>query len=386
MEHLPRHTVSGDRFWIEDLDEAERINLDPGPLRFHPRPDVLVVGGGIMGVAIAAACRAAGLSPVLLIETGQLGAGATSGAAGLLLPDAHQGRDPTPLVELGRASLGRWRLLQANTEGGIGLVDVDWIGPAPHEPSFVADPPPNARWLDAAAVRRLIPALGVPTTAALIPRQARLNPLRALSRLASGLDHVTTRVAATAVTARGRRLTTVSTSAGPVSPEVTVFATGNPPVLEGLDVRLPGRPVKGHLLVTAPAPVQLPGVVADIATPLPGGRLLVGGTLDLDDDSPSVRQEVISRLRRQLATALPATAGVPVTHRWCCWRPHHADGLPVIDRVPGLDNAWMTSGHYRTGILMGPATGALIAEWIVTGRRPAGAEAFTSDRFAAGES
>ncbi len=184
------------------------------------------------------------------------------------------------------------------------------------------------------------------------------------------------------MTVRKGRLATVSTTAGPVSPAVTVFATGNPPVLDGLDLRLPGRPVKGHLLVTAPAAVRLPGSVANVATPLPGGRLLVGGTLDVDDDSPAVREEVISRLRRQLAAALPPTVGLPVTHRWCCWRPHHPDGLPVIDRLPGIENAWMTSGHYRTGILTAPATGALIAEWILTGRRPAVAGAFAMGRFA----
>jgi glycine oxidase len=384
MDQTPRITVAGDRFWMEELDEAERINLDPGPRRFHPRPDVLVVGGGVMGVAIATACQDAGMGSVLLIESEQLGAGTTSGAAGLLLPDAHHGRDPASLVDFGRASLAHWRLIEANHPGGIGLVDIDWIGLAPHEQAFVADPPATARWLEAADVRRLIPSLGVSTSAALIPHQARLNPLRALARLASGLDHVTTRVAATAVTIKGGRLTTVATTSGPVSPDVTVLATGHPPVLDGLDVPLPARPVKGHVLVTAPTPVGLPGVVADVATPLPGGRLLVGGTLDVDDDSPAVREEIISDLRRRLAAVLPPTEGLPVTHRWCCWRPHHPDGLPVIDRLPGIENAWMTSGHYRTGILMGPATGALIAEWITTGRRPAGADAFAIDRFADG--
>jgi glycine/D-amino acid oxidase-like deaminating enzyme len=382
MAQTPGITVTGDRFWMEELDEAERISLDPGPRSFHPRPDVLVVGGGIMGVAIAASCQGAGISSVLLIESRHLGAGTTSGAAGLLLPDTHHGRDPAPLVDLGRASLDRWRLLEENIPGGIGLIDVDWIGLAPHEPAFLADPPPSARWLEDGDLRRVVPSLGVSTSAALIAHQARLNPLRALARLAQGLAHVTTGVAATGVTIKGGRLTSVSTTSGAVSPGVTVFATGNPPILDGLDVRLPGRPVKGHLLVTAPSPVRLPGIVADVATPLPEGRHLVGGTLDIDDDSPAVREEVIARLRDSLAVALPPTAGLPITHRWCCWRPHHPDGLPVIDRLRGIDNAWVTSGHYRTGILMGPATGALMAEWIMTGGRPAAANAFAMSRFA----
>jgi glycine oxidase len=381
MSPTPPATVTGDRYWMEELDEVERRGLDPGPSGFQPRPDVLVVGGGIMGVAIAAACQAAGIRSVLLIEAGHLGSGATTGAAGLLLPDAHQGRDPAPLVDLGRTSLDRWRRLEASTPGGLGLVDVDWFGLAPLDAGFLADPPPGVRWLDADEVRDHIPALGVPAPAARLLHQARLNPARALARLAAGLARVATGVAATAVRVRGGRLTTVSTTAGAVSPDVTVFATGHPPVLDGLDVRLPGRPVKGHLLVTAPASVRLPGIVAEVATPLPGGRLLVGGTLDHDDDSPTVRNEVISRLGRQLAVSLPAIAGVGVTHRWCCWRPHHPDGLPIIDRLPGIDNAWMTSGHYRTGILMAPATGDLMADWIMTGHRPRGADAFGASRF-----
>jgi len=42
---------------------------------------------------------------------------------------------------------------------------------------------------------------------------------------------------------------------------------------------------------------------------------------------------------------------VRLSHRWCSRRPHHPDGLAVVDRVPGLSNTWFTSGHYRTGIL-----------------------------------
>jgi glycine/D-amino acid oxidase-like deaminating enzyme len=54
----------------------------------------------------------------------------------------------------------------------------------------------------------------------------------------------------------------------------------------------------------------------------------------------------------------------------------------VIDRVPGIDNAWLTSGHFRTGILMAPVTARTIAHWISTGEPPAEASAWSSARFA----
>ncbi|HEV2243247.1 MAG TPA: FAD-dependent oxidoreductase, partial [Streptosporangiaceae bacterium] len=72
--------------WRSQLTAEERAGLGRGHGTIPDRrPDILVVGGGIMGVATAAACCEAGLGSVLLIETGRLGTGATGGATGLLI-------------------------------------------------------------------------------------------------------------------------------------------------------------------------------------------------------------------------------------------------------------------------------------------------------------
>ena len=66
-------TVSN-AIWRDQLTDSERATLGRGDgVIADPRPDVLVVGGGILGVATAAACHQAGLGSVLLIETGRLG-------------------------------------------------------------------------------------------------------------------------------------------------------------------------------------------------------------------------------------------------------------------------------------------------------------------------
>jgi glycine oxidase len=365
-------TLRGPTIWTDQLEPGELAALDPGvPGTLERRPDVLVVGGGILGVSVARACQEAGAGSVVLIEAGRLGSGATGGAAGLLVPEAHQGVDPAALVDLGRASLARWRGLESGLPGGAGFIDVDWFGLAPYPEGFAADPPPAAEWLDAAQVQRLVPGLTPAIPAVRVPHQGRVNPLRALSRLAAGIAQVSTGCAATAVRTRAGRLTAVTTAAGVISPGSVVFATGLPPRLEGFDLRVPSDLVKGHLAVTEPVPVVLPGLVAPLATQLEDRRLLAGGTLDTGDATAEVRPGVVERIRSDMAAALPRLAGVRFTHSWCCWRPHHPDGLPVIDRVPGLRNAWFTSGHYRTGILMGPATGAALARWITAGERPA---------------
>jgi glycine oxidase len=372
---------SGDRFWYDELDLDERALIGHGQGPVDLEPDALVVGGGIMGVTTALALHTAAVGTVQLIEASTLAAGATGGSAGLLQPDPHQGNDPACLVELGRLSLDRWRQLERGTPGGVGLVEQDWIGLTPHSEGFVADPPPTARWLGHDEVARLIPSLAAPATAVLIERQARLNPQRAIARLARQLPRVATGVAATAVAVSGRRITALSTTAGTFKPGVVLFATGMPPRIDGLDAVIPANWVKGHLFVTEPTDIQLPGAIAPVAVPVENGRLLVGGTLDIDDPSTDVRDEVIAALHAQLSDALHGAAGTAISYRWCCWRPHHADGLPVIDRVPGLDNAWITSGHYRTGVLMGPATAELLAEWVTSGRQPSMAEPFSITRL-----
>src|SRR5215831_7374485 len=218
--------------WRDRLTTEERAQLGRGAGTISlSRPDILVVGGGIAGVATAAACHDAGLGSVLLIEAGRLGSGATGGAAGLLTPEIHEWSDPEPFVELARTSLELWGELEQTWPGGVGLIELDWIGLAP-DPDRVA---------------ALVPGLARPMAGALIRRQARVNPLRSLARLATALPAVATGTAATSITTQGGRVTKVTTTAGDIHPGVVVFATGLPPMLDGLQLDLPASRVKGHL-------------------------------------------------------------------------------------------------------------------------------------------
>jgi len=367
--------------WRAQLTPAERAALGRADAEVAgARPDVLVVGGGIMGVAAAAACVAGGAS-VLLVETGRLGAGATGGATGLLVPEPHVWSDPEPFVDLERASLERWRDLERTLPGGVGLTEVDWLGLAPHDSGFAAHQPRAVEWLNPGQVSDLIPGLARPMEGALIHRQARLNPLRAVVRIAAGLRFVATGVAATGVSIQGDRIVSVSTSEGVISPGAVVFATGQPPVLDGLPIDIPADRVKGHLLVTEPTPLRLPGIVAPVATQIEDGRLLAGGTFDVGDESPAVQPDVIEAIMAGLTAVLPELRGLGVAYQWCCFRPRHPDRRPVIDRVPGLSNAWLTSGHFRTGILNAPATAAVLAHWIATGEEPAEPATWSASRF-----
>jgi glycine/D-amino acid oxidase-like deaminating enzyme len=331
----------GKALWPDQLDAAERARLKSGiPAEIDRSPDVLVVGGGIVGCATAAACLQAGFGSVVLLERDALGTGASGGAAGLLQPEAHVGVDPPEFVEFMRRSLTAWGDLEVSWPGGVGLLPTHWKGRA----------------------------------------QARVNPLRAIARLAAGLPNVATGVDVTGMSTSEGRLRAIHTSIGDFFPERVVFATGLPPRFGGLE-NVPALEVKGHMLCSAPTRLVRPEQLTDLVTVIDDGRLLMGGTLDVDDHERVVRPEVAERMWAELIGAWPEVAAAQMDYTWACFRPAHPDHLPVIDRVRGVENAWLTCGHYKTGILLAPGTGRALADWMSSGVPPAGVEPFRLARL-----
>src|SRR5262249_26049849 len=98
--------IRGEPVWRDPAGSGVLAALDPGvPEDFDDHPDVLVVGGGAVGLATAALCSRAGLGTVAVIERDRLASGASGGAAALLTPEAHVWTDPAPFVALARRSL-----------------------------------------------------------------------------------------------------------------------------------------------------------------------------------------------------------------------------------------------------------------------------------------
>src|SRR5215470_15547519 len=153
--------------WRDRLSAEERAQLGRGAGTISlSTPDILVVGGGIAGVAIAAACHDAGLGSVQLVEGGRLGSGATGGAAGLLTPEIHEWSDPEPFVELARTSLELWGELEQTWPGGVGLIELDWIGLAPDPGGFAPHQRPAVEWLDHGRGADPAPGAGEPAALA----------------------------------------------------------------------------------------------------------------------------------------------------------------------------------------------------------------------------
>ncbi|WP_326669097.1 NAD(P)/FAD-dependent oxidoreductase [Streptomyces canus] len=188
------------------------------------------------------------------------------------------------------------------------------------------------------------------------------------------------------------RVTALRTDRGEIPCSAVVVAAGmrSPALLRELGHRLPLQAGKGYSFAVdldpAPRHTLYFGERRAVASPI-GTTTRIGGTMELSGNN--------NRLdwRRIVAVALasrhylgrwfddPDDLVSLIRDPWVGGRPFLPDGLPVIDRLPGLENAFAATGHGMLGVTLGPATGHRLAEYIRTGRRPEVLAPFGFDRL-----
>lgn len=190
----------------------------------------------------------------------------------------------------------------------------------------------------------------------------------------------------------GGRVTALRTAQGEIPCGAVVIAAGmrSPGLLRSLGHALPLQAGKGYSfsvdLDPAPRHTLYFGERRAVASPI-GGTTRIGGTMELSGNN--------NRLdwRRIVAVALasrhylgrwfddPDDLVSLIRDPWVGGRPFLPDGLPVIDRVPGHDNAFAATGHGMLGVTLGPVTGHRLAEYVLSGHRPEALAPFRFDRL-----
>lgn len=370
----------------------------------------IVVGGGVVGLAVADALARRGTDVVLLEREPLAGSGATGRNPGAI----RSGFDSELNTALTMASLplldevaGRADVdLRFNRHGYLWLAST-----AVQEQGLrvvverLRERGGAAQWLSAASAVRRVPPLdaGRLRGAALFSRDGYLDPhalATALLRSAIRSGAAIRCGVAVSSIAPGAGATWESvTTDGTVEADVVVVAAGawSGPLMRGLGVEVPLVPYRRHSFVTGPAewfPSDAPFVV-DAATgayfrPL-GGSLMFGRGREYEEDATSFSLDVApDALARAVAAAAEVVPAVErATVRFGVAGPYqmtpdlHAVVGPV-EAHPGLYLACGFSGH---GLMHAPITGRLVAEWILDGTPvslPA-ARALVLERFARGE-
>ena len=384
--------------------------------------DVLVIGGGIAGVATAyqLACHGHG---VTLVERGEL-AGEASGVNAGSIDATGWGRAPDLQVHLTTGSLELFQALQRDEGLDIELRQSGYLQAihtrsqlawARERVSELTGKGHSAELLDAETARKLEPELN-PELPGYVhyPERAQADPVKA------------TRAFAEAATRRGARVLTgrevrsllrdgaswrVDTDQETLVADALVLAAG--PWCAKLGVRLgldiPIVAVRGQMWATGPLPVRVDHVIGssesimhwqrapggdDVTPPFlthrgstrlmrhlygrqtRAGAIIFGGDRQLVGFNKTPDAGGIAVNRGHAAEVLPFLRDIPVARTWAGLMPFPLDGKPLLGRLPGHDQLYIVGGLASSGFGRGPMAGKLVADLIHTGApHPALAEA-----------
>ena len=372
--------------------------------------DVVVVGAGIVGTAVARELAVRGV-PVTLVDRGEVSSGTTGlGEGNVLAAD----KDTGPELDLTVAGLAVYDELQARLgdEARIGrkgaLVVHREADTWAAEPARVARLGVPARLITQEELQRLEPALTGPAYGAtLVPGDLQCDAravARALAREAAEAGaEVRTGVAVEAVDVAGGRVRGVRTAAGRIAAGAVVLAAGawTAPLAASAGVPLPLEPRKGQLVrLRAPGPhfvvhkvieASYLGAVRSGAAGLQlsavvettwDGDVLVGSSRERRGFDTAVDPAVSDAMIERAARLFPALRALDRLGAWAGLRPWLPGGLPAIGPSAAVPGLWLATGHEGAGVALGPVTGRLVAQ-LYCGEPPVVDPApFAPDRFA----
>jgi glycine oxidase len=344
------------------------------------RRRVVVVGGGIIGLACAWRLAQAGAA-VTVLDAAREAREASWAAAGMLAPH-HEADAQGPLWRLGQESLGRWPDFVAALVGAAAAVDFrleggllpilagEDPGPIDAKLAFLSTAGVAVRQLARAELLAEEPALSPRCVGALLIPGGQVNPrlvVLALQQACARLG-VDLRFGAPAASISGGTVHLNDGSA--VSGDEVVLASGawTPELARLSGIALAGEPVKGQLLRLDAADGLLRRFIhchCAYVVPRSGLGVVIGSTMVTTGFDRSEDPDAIARLAAEAAGLIPALQHAEVLETWTGLRPRLRGGLPVIERVsPTLIIA---TGHFRNGILLTPVTAELVTGLVMQG-------------------
>jgi glycine oxidase ThiO len=360
------------------------------------RADVVVLGGGVIGLAVALELACRGVD-VALFERGRVADPSTSAlgaSAGMVNPQARPGVSPEPVRDLALLSRHLWAEWVEDIEEAAGFsCEYDVRGGltvALTESQEVAldraldwqrerELPFEVLGPEEACAREPSLAPGVRAAFA-FPLEGQVRP-RALGRaLAAAVRNEGVRLCegtpVLEVLLDGDRVCGVLTAHGPTRCDTVVLASG------AWGARLPGapaipvEPVRGQLVLldAAADPDRLSRFVhaPDVyLVPRRDGGLLVGSTLERAGFDARPTASGVCGLLARAAALVPAAASYPVVACWAGLRPATPDEVPILGET-ATSGLFVATGHFENGLLLAPGSAAVLADLLTGEKSPFG--------------
>jgi glycine oxidase len=343
-------------------------------------PDILVVGGGIVGASCARSLALRG-HRVALIEAGPLSGAASLVAAGMLAPQAEAaGQDPMlelavrardlylelapALLEETGIDIGLWTggILQvafAEEEVALRRAEVAWQ----RQSGFTAE------WLSPEEVRERVPGISPEVLgAAFAPEDGSVDPLALLEAMTKSAESRGTTVirgeSVQALVLSDDRVDGVRTADRTVWAGAVVVAAG---AWSGRIAALPRplsvEPIRGQIAALDWPPDEPAAIIygAGGYVAQRGAEAIIGSTMENAGFEAEVTPEGLDRLRQVAAQIYPSLAHGNIRRSRAGLRPQTPDGRPIIGPDPHVSRLWYATGHGRNGILLAGYTGDLLA-------------------------
>lgn len=370
----------------------------------NSKPDVLILGGGVIGCSIAYYLSKAGAS-VTVVERGDIG-GATSGAAAGILAPLIESGGPGSFVDLGVASLRMFPSL-ADELRDVSGVDIEYMKNgvldlalseteerelrARH--TWQVSQGFQTRWVTPAEARKIEPGLSPELRGGLYStEEGQVSGLRLARAFAQGAARYGATfilgAKARGLIAANGRVTGAKFADRDLTAGHVILATGAWTGMwsEWLGPKLPVQPVRGQILSIHHIPVPVRHIIFGgghgYLTPKPDGSVWVGATQEEVGYDSRVTAAGVAFLLNLIPYLAPGLAQGTFQRAWAQLRPGSPDNLPLIGPIPDWQGVTVASGHFRNGILLAPITGKLVAELLIEGEPSISLEPFSPARFA----
>jgi glycine oxidase len=362
-------------------------------------PDVLIIGGGIMGTSAAWELAAHG-AKVVVLERSVPGAEASSAAAGILGAQA-EAHAPGAMAELCLASRARYRKFAATltkeTQIDVGYRECGVLRVA-FARTAAAKLGAAAAWqkrrrltvesLSARSLAKREPALSPKLAGGVrFAADSRVDPkalLRALhiAALARGV-RFQSGAFVRRVVVKDNRAVGVALDDGSVlhAHNIVVAAGSWTSLIDGLGLPagqvIPARGQIVELELPAPALSHVVFGPGAYLVPRDDGRVLVGSTVEFVGYEREVTAGAVRDLLNHATAILPALERAGLRATWSSFRPYTRDELPLLGRTK-IERLFLSTGHYRNGILLAPISAEIVRAAVLGQRAPVAAAALSA--------
>jgi glycine oxidase len=361
--------------------------------------DVIVIGGGVIGLSIARELKKRGAGQICVLEKSNVGREASWAAAGILAPQVEADEDGD-FFRLCYESNRSYRQFADELQDETGTnVELDQSGVVyagfddseraefDHRYKWQRSAGLNVELLDRGGIKKLEPNISDKVVGGMyfpddgqVENRKLVEALEKFAKL-NGIK-IDQGVEIDSVELENGAVSDVRSRKHTYKARTVIVATGAWTSLikfgEGI-LPVTVKPIRGQMVCYRPDELRLGRVVYSkrgYLVPRADGRLLAGATAEDVGFDRSTSDEGISGLIDAAVEIAPALKRLDIVDKWAGLRPYIPGGIPFIGPVPGVKGLFAAAGHFRNGILLAPITARMIADEMLGSR-----EQFDTIRF-----